>query len=72
MAEKARVDSVWKAVYSDVGPAPVVFSTESMIRYGGSSTPTLVFIDRRGIVRRYSPTRMTEAELDRSVSELLR
>ena len=72
VAEKARVDSVWKAVYSDVGPAPVVFSTESMIRYGGSSTPTLVFIDRRGIVRRYSPTRMTEAELDRSVSELLR
>lgn len=72
VAEKAKVDSVWKAVYSEVGPAPVVFSTESMIRYGGSSTPTLVFIDRRGIVRRYSPTRMTEAELDRSVSELLR
>lgn len=72
VAEKAKVDSVWKAVYSELGAAPVVFSTESMIRYGGSSTPTLVFIDRRGIVRRYSPTRMTEAELDRSVSELLR
>jgi thiol-disulfide isomerase/thioredoxin len=34
--EKARVDSVWKAVYSDVGNVPMVLSTSSMERYGGS------------------------------------
>jgi cytochrome c biogenesis protein CcmG/thiol:disulfide interchange protein DsbE len=65
--EKARVDSVWKAVYSDVGAVPIVFSTASMERYGGSSTPTFVFVDTKGIVRRYLPTRLTEAELERTV-----
>ena len=70
--EKARVDSMWKAVYSDVGTVPVVFSTASMERYGGSSTPTFVFVDRAGIVRRYTPTRLTEAEMERTVGTLLR
>ncbi len=72
LQEKARVDSVWKAVYPNVGGAQVVFSDDAMVRYGGSSTPTLVFIDRLGVVRRYSPTRMTEAELDRNIAAMLR
>ncbi len=29
--EKARVDSVWKAVYSDVGTVPIVFSTPTRL-----------------------------------------
>ena len=72
ITEKARVDSVWKAVYQGVGNAKVVLSNESMARYGGSSTPIFVFIDRAGVVRRYTPTRLTEAELDRAVTALLR
>lgn len=71
-AEKARVDSVWRAVYADVGTAPIVLSTASMERYGGSSTPTFVFIDRAGIVRRYTPTRLTEAEFDRTLERLVK
>lgn len=70
--EKARVDSVWKAVYADVGRAPIVISTASMERYGGSSTPTFVFLDRAGIVRRYTPTRLTEAEIERTLAPLVR
>jgi cytochrome c biogenesis protein CcmG/thiol:disulfide interchange protein DsbE len=70
--EKARVDSVWNAVYPDVGTIPIVFSTASMERYGGSSTPTFVFVDRAGIVRRYTPTRLTESEMERTVGTLLR
>jgi cytochrome c biogenesis protein CcmG/thiol:disulfide interchange protein DsbE len=70
--EKARVDSVWTAVYAGVGPIPRVMSTASMIEYGGSSTPTFVFIDRRGIVRRYTPYRLTEADLDRSIDAIAR
>lgn len=66
--EKARVDSVWKAVYKDVGEVPIVLSTASMEQYGGSSTPTFAFVDRKGIVRRYTPTRLTEAEFDRSIA----
>jgi thiol-disulfide isomerase/thioredoxin len=69
--EKARVDSVWKAVYSGTGKVPMVISTASMERYGGSSTPTFVFIDRAGIVRKYTPTRLTEEELVRSIEMLL-
>ena len=72
IAEKARVDSVWKDVYRDMPASSIVLSNESMVRYGGSSTPTLVFIDRAGIVRRYTPTRLTEEELDRSITALLR
>ena len=70
--EKARVDSVWQADYRGVGTAPVVFSTASMERYGVSSTPTFVFVDRKGVVRRYTPTRLTEAELDRTLQALVR
>ncbi len=69
--EKAQMDSVWKAVYTDMGTVPIVISTPSMERYGGSSTPTIVFIDRTGIVRRYTPTRLTEAELDRTLGQLM-
>jgi thiol-disulfide isomerase/thioredoxin len=70
--EKAGIDSVWKAVYSDVGTIPIVISTASGERYGGSSTPTFVFIDREGIVRRYTPTRLTEAEFDRTLMPWVR
>ena len=71
IAEKARVDSVWKADYKEVGAVPIVFSTASMERYGGSSTPTFVFVDRAGVVRRYTPTRLTEEELDRTLRTLV-
>jgi thiol-disulfide isomerase/thioredoxin len=70
--EKERILSVWKSVYADVGPAPIVISTASMVRYGGSSTPTFVFIDRAGIVRGYTPTRLTEAEIDRALAGIFR
>jgi len=71
-AEKARIDSVWTAVYTGVGAIPRVISTASMITYGVSSTPTFVFIDRKGIVRRYAPTRLTEDELERSIAAITR
>jgi len=69
--EKARVDSMWKADYKDVGAIPLVLSTASMERYGGSSTPTFVFIDRAGVVRRFTPTRLTEEEFDRTMGLML-
>lgn len=70
--ERARVDSVWKADYADLAGVPIVFSTASMERYGVSSTPTFAFIDRTGIVRRYTPTRLTEAEFDRTLAQLVK
>ena len=70
--EKAVVDSVWKAAYAPVGPPSIVVSTASMERYGGSSTPTFVFIDKRGVVKGYTATRLTEARLAGAVEDLLR
>ena len=72
MREKARVDSVWKADYADLAGVPIVFSTAAMERYGVSSTPTFAFIDRAGIVRRYTPTRLTDAEFDRTLPALVK
>jgi cytochrome c biogenesis protein CcmG, thiol:disulfide interchange protein DsbE len=69
--EKARVDSVWKAAYAEMGPTPIVLSTASMERYGVSSTPTFVFVDRQGIVRGYTPTRLTEPEFDKALAAIL-
>ncbi len=57
--------------YKDLGPISVPFSTEAMLRYGASATPTFVFIDRAGIVRSYTPTRLTEAELSARIEKLL-
>jgi thiol-disulfide isomerase/thioredoxin len=71
-SEKAEVDSIWKAVYTDAGSVPVVFSTASMERYGGSSTPTWVFVDRAGIVRGYVPYRLTDAAMDHALEKILR
>ena len=69
--EKARVDSVWKAAYAEMGVTPIVLSTASMERYGVSSTPTFVFVDRKGIVRGYTPTRLTEPEFDKALAAIL-
>lgn len=71
-AERARVDSVWTAVYAGLGAIPRVFSTASMERYGGSATPTYVFIDRKGIVRDYSPTRLSEAAIEARLATIVR
>jgi len=70
--EKARADSVWKADYSAIGSIPLVMSTASMERYGGSSTPTFVFVDRKGVVTDYTPTRLTDAELERRLAAIVR
>lgn len=69
--EKARVDKVWGEIYPSLSDVPVVVDTDAMIRYGGSATPTFALLDRKGIVRFYTPTRLSEAELSRRLDELL-
>ncbi len=43
-----------------------------MLRYGVSATPTFVFVNRKGNVAAYSPTRMTEERLSSAIEALLR
>jgi thiol-disulfide isomerase/thioredoxin len=50
-------------------PTPV--STANHQRYGVSTTPTLAIIDRSGMIRTYTPGRLTEAELEARITPLL-
>ena len=70
--EKAKIEKSWSEVYRLKGSVPVAIGDEAMLRYGVSATPTFVFVDRKGIVKRYSPTRMTEERLSAAIDELLR
>jgi thiol-disulfide isomerase/thioredoxin len=58
-------------VYPWLADLPVPVSTADHERYGVSSTPTIVIVDRNGIIRDYHPGRMTEAELDREIGSLV-
>jgi thiol-disulfide isomerase/thioredoxin len=70
-AEKAEVQKVWKEVYTGLEDVPIVIDTDAMVRYGASATPTFALVDRAGVVRMYTPTRLSEAELARRIEEVL-
>lgn len=69
--EKQHVEKIWKESYPGLDGVPIVIDTEAMVRYGASATPTFALIDRKGIVRLYTPTRLSEAELSRRIDEVL-
>jgi thiol-disulfide isomerase/thioredoxin len=69
--EKVEIEKVWKEHYGMLEGVPAPIDTETMVRWGVSSNPTIAFVDREGLVRFYSPTRMSEDELSRRVEELL-
>ena len=50
---------------------PVPVSEANHMRYGVSTTPTLVLVDRAGIIRLYHPGRMTMEQLEPRVRALL-
>jgi thiol-disulfide isomerase/thioredoxin len=57
--------------YPFLANLPVPVSVANHQRYGVSSTPTVVILDRQGIVRLYHPGRLTEAELETHLRGLL-
>ncbi|HKX33047.1 MAG TPA: TlpA disulfide reductase family protein, partial [Blastocatellia bacterium] len=69
--EKAQIAKVWAESYTGLEGVPVPIDTDTMIRYGVSATPTYALIDRKGLVRFYSPTRLSEAELSRRIETVL-
>ncbi len=70
--EDAEIERVWKESYSGLEDVPHTVDPAAMLAYGVSSTPTLVLIDRAGIVRMYCPFRMSEPGLARRIDVLLR
>ena len=69
--EKAWIEKAWKESYGMLDGVPTPIDTETMVRWGVSSNPTLALVDRKGLVRLYTPTRLSEEELSRRIEELL-
>jgi len=57
--------------YPFLATQPVPVSTANHERYGVSSTPTVVILDRAGVIRLYHPGQLTEAELEAQLQPLL-
>ena len=69
--ETAYIDSVRRKFYPMLAAMPVPVSEENFGAYGASTSPTLVFIDRKGIVRAYHPGAMSYQELVAGVQKIL-
>jgi thiol-disulfide isomerase/thioredoxin len=69
--EKAHMAKVWAESYAGLEGVSVPIDTDAMVRYGVSATPTYALIDRKGVVRLYTPTRLSEAELSRRIEAVL-
>ncbi len=70
--ENQQIEKIWQEVYSGLGDTPHPIEETTMVDYGVSSTPTLVLIDRHGIVRLYQPYRMSEARLRDEINAVLK
>gem|GEM_PF-159460 len=71
-AERKRIDEQWRTTYKGVKVNGIPVNEEAMLRYGVSATPTFVVIDKKGVVRFYSPTRLTEQRLAAEIDKVLR
>lgn len=69
--ETEKVRKVWGESYPGLADVPVVIDTDAMVRYGVSATPSFALVDRKGVVRVYTATRLSEAELSSQIEELL-
>jgi len=64
------IDEVRHKFYGDLINIPAPISEENMKNYGASTTPTIVLIDRQGIVRLYHPGNMTLDELRAAINRI--
>lgn len=71
-AEKQYIEQIRQRFYAPLEGMPTPISAANFQAYGASTTPTLVLVDRAGIVRDYHPGAMSGQELVAKVQELLR
>jgi thiol-disulfide isomerase/thioredoxin len=69
--ETRYIAQVLQTNYGFLADLPVPLSEVNHQRYGVSTTPTLVLLDRENVVRLYHPGRMTEEELEAAIRGLL-
>jgi thiol-disulfide isomerase/thioredoxin len=72
-AEELRhIEKIRRQAYPGLEDAPLPVSEENLRVYGSSTVPTVVLIDRQGVVRLYRPGKMSYEELAPRVAALLR
>lgn len=69
--ETRYIEQIRQTYYPDLAGRPIPLSEANHRRYGVSSTPTLVLVDRAGIVRLYNPGKMTKEALETHIQRLL-
>lgn len=70
--ELKYIDAVRRRFYSGLLDMPVPISTYNFQRYGASTTPTLVLLDRDGRVAMYHPGALPYAELRAEIEKVAR
>lgn len=70
--ETPYISQVQRERFPWMNELPIPISEENFRLYGVSSTPTLVLLDGKGIVRLYHPGQMTADALREAVSEISR
>ncbi len=71
-AEKQYIEQVRRKFYGVLDFMPAPLSAANFYAYGASTTPTLVLIDRGGVVRYYHPGAASEAELSARIQKVLK
>lgn len=69
--EKEYINAVRYKYYAPLLDVPAPLSQENFGLYGASTTPTLVLLDRKGIVRLYHPGAMKYEQLAAAIQALL-
>lgn len=69
--ENRYIDQVRQQSFAVLKDQPIPLSEANHRRYGVSSTPTLVLVDREGIVRLYNPGRLPLERLEPLVARLV-
>ena len=69
--ELAHIENVRREFYGMLASMPVPVSDDDAVEYGMDATPTLVLVDRAGIVRLFHPGNMTRAELGAAITPLV-
>jgi thiol-disulfide isomerase/thioredoxin len=70
--ELRYIEQVRQQYYASVIDAPAPVSEENFNKYGASTVPTLVLIDRNGIVKMYHPGVLAYEELRSRIEALVR
>jgi thiol-disulfide isomerase/thioredoxin len=70
-AEKPYIAGIYDKFYKIIPGMTAPLSEENFRVYGSSTTPTLVLIDKAGIVRLYNPGKLTAEQLSAKIEPLL-